>query len=250
MNAALVVEALKLRRSPVGLLATGALLAGTFLLLGGITAAVVDGNPQIIAKAGPAASLDWSGLTAGAAQITSAGTLIAFGLVLAWMFGREFADGTITGLFALPVSRGRIALAKIVVYAGWVLLVSITLPLGILVLGLLLGYGHPDAEVGGSLARLCLLTALTGAAATPVAWVTTLARSLLAGVGTTILLLVLAQIGVLAGSGGWLPLAAPALWALSGGQAVDLVQLALTAVLALVSATLTGTAWSRLQLDR
>src|SRR5699024_4261901 len=100
------------RRSPVGLLATCALLAGTLLLLGGITAAVVDGNPQIIAKAGPAASLDWSGLTAGAAQITSAGALVTFGVVLAWMFGREFADGTITGLFALPVSRGRIALAK------------------------------------------------------------------------------------------------------------------------------------------
>src|SRR5699024_9758201 len=79
MSAALVVEALKLRRSPVGLLATCALLAGTLVLLGGITAAVADGNPQIIAKAGPAASLDWSGLTAGAAQITSAGALIAFG---------------------------------------------------------------------------------------------------------------------------------------------------------------------------
>ena len=135
-------------------------------------------------------------------------------------------------------------------YAGWVLLVSITLPLGVLALGLLLGYGHPGAEVWRSLARLCLLTALTGAAAAPVAWVTTLARSLLAGVGTTILLVVLAQVGVLAGSAGWLPLAAPALWALTGGQAVDPVQLALTAVLALVSATFTGTAWTRLQLDR
>ena len=250
MNAALVVEALKLRRSPVGLLSTCALLAGTLLLLGGITAAVADGNPQIIAKAGPAASLDWSGLTAGAAQITSAGALLTFGVVLAWMFGREFAARTRTGLFTLPVSRGRIALAKLVVYAGWVLLVSITLPLGVLVLGLLLGYGHPEPEVWRSIARLCLLAALTGAAATPVAWVTTLARSLLAGVGATILLVVVAQVGVLAGSGGWLPLAAPAVWALTGGQAVDPAQLALTVALALASATLTGTAWTRLQLDR
>src|SRR5699024_6219157 len=131
-----------------------------------------------------------------------AGALIAFGVVLAWMFGREFADGTITGLFALPVSRGRIAMAKLAVYAIWVLLVSIILPLGVLALGLLLGYGDPSGPVWGSLARLCLLTALTGAAATPVAWVTTLARSLLAGVGTTILLIVVAQVGVLVGSGG------------------------------------------------
>src|SRR5699024_1288664 len=141
-----------------------------------------------------------------------AGALITFGVVLAWMFGREFADGTITGLFTLPVSRGRIALAKLVVYAGWVLLVSTTLPLCVLVLGVLLGYGHPDAEASRSLARLCLLAALTGAAATPVAWVTTLARSLLAGVGTTLLLVVVAQIGALAGCGGCRPLAAPAVW--------------------------------------
>src|SRR5699024_9621154 len=145
MNAALVVEALKLRRSPAGLLATGALLAGTRLLLGGITAAVADGNPQIIATAGPAASLAGPGPTAAAALITSRAGL-------PWRLGPGFAAGSITGRLALPVSRGRSALAMLVVYAGWVLPASITLPLGVPALGLLPGYGRPGAEVGGSLA--------------------------------------------------------------------------------------------------
>ncbi len=250
MNPVLAVEARKLARSPVGVIGTLAAIGGTLLLLGGITAAVAGGDPQIVAKAGPAASLDWAGLSAGALQITSAGGLIAFGVVLAWMFGREFAEGTITGLFAVPVGRGRIALAKLAVYAAWVLLVGLGLVLGVLGLGLVLGYGAPTGEVWPALARLGALAVLTGAVAVPVAWVTTLTRSLFAGVATTVALVVVAQVGVLAGAGGWVPLAAPALWALSGGQAVSGVQLGATLALAAVATALTALTWSRLQLDR
>ncbi len=63
---------------------------------------------------------DWNGFLLGAAQITGAGGLGGFAVVLAWMFGREFGDGTITGLFALPVRRTTIALAKLIVYVVWV----------------------------------------------------------------------------------------------------------------------------------
>lgn len=250
MNAAIRVEALKLVRSPVGMIGTLALVAGTLALLGGITVALADGNPELTAKAGAAATLDWNGLLASAAQITAAGGLLGFGVVLSWMFGREFTDGTITGLFALPVSRSRIALAKLTIYTAWSIAVSVVLTLGILALGLLLGYGTPTADDWGGLARHGALTMFTSAIAVPVAWIASVTRSMLASVGGAIALVIIAQVGALAGAGGWMPLAAPALWAMSSGTAVTPVQLALAIAVGIVFAALTCAAWARLQLNR
>lgn len=250
MNAAIRVEALKLVRSPVGTIGTLALVVGTITLLGGITATLVGGNPEMIAKMGAVATLDWNGLLHSAAQITAAGGLLGFGIVLSWMFGREFTDGTITGLFALPISRSRIALAKLAVYAVWAIMVSLILTLGILTLGLLLGYGTPTPDAWASLGRQGGLAMLTAATAIPVAWVATVTRSLLAAVGAAIALVVIAQVGALAGAGGWMPLAAPALWAMSAGAAVKPAQLSLTVVFGIAFAALTSASWIRLQLNR
>lgn len=250
MNAAVRVEVLKLVRSPVGTISTLALVVGTLALLGGITGALASGNPELTAKVGTTATPDWNGLLASAAQITAAGGLLGFGVVLAWMFGREFTDGTITGLFALPVSRARIALAKLTVYAVWAGMVSLALTLGILALGLLLDYGAPGADAWAGLGRQSLLAVLTATMAAPVAWIATVTRSLLAAVGGTIGLVVIAQVGVLVGAGAWMPLAAPALWAMSNGTAVSAAQLCLAVALGIAFTALTCSAWARLQLNR
>ncbi len=250
MNAAIRVEALKLARSPVGTIGTIALVAGTLALLGGITAALAGGNPELIAKVGTAGTLNWRGLLAATAQITAAGGLLGFGVVLSWIFGREFTDGTITGLFALPISRARIALAKLAVYGVWACAVSLILALGILALGLILGYGAPTADAWAGLGRQGVLAVLTAAIAVPAAWIATVTRSLLAAVGGTIALVIIAQVGALAGAGGWMPLAAPALWAMSEGAAVSAAQLALAVLLGIVFVAFTSAAWARLQLNR
>lgn len=250
MRPVIRVEALKLVRSPVGTIGSLALVLGTVLLLVGITAALASGEPQLTAKVGPGATLDWPGLLASAAQITSAGGLLGTGVVLAWMVGREFTDGTLAAVFALPVGRGRIAVAKLTVYAVWAAAVSLVLTLALLVLGLTLGYGVPAADAWAGLARQLGLGLLTAAIATPVAWVTTVARSLLAGVGCAIGLVVVAQVGALAGAGGWMPFAAPALWAMSGDTAVTAVQLGLTLVVAAVFAAATCVSWARMQVVR
>lgn len=250
MRAAIRAEALKLTHSLVGLISTLAVVIGIVILLGGITAGVSGGNPELIAKAGPAASLNWGGLIAGAAQITAVASILGFGIVLAWMFGREFSEGTITGLFALPVSRAQIALAKLGVYALWAAVVSTALTLGVLALGLGLGYGIPNAATSTALARLWVLALLSAGITAPIAWIATLTRSLLAAVGCTIALVVIAQVGALAGAGGWMPFAAPALWAISSGTAVTGIQLALTLTVPVGSVLLACVTWSRLQLNR
>jgi ABC-2 type transport system permease protein len=59
---------------------------------------------------------------------------------------------------------------------------------------------------------------------------------------------VVAQVSVLAGLGGWMPLAAPALWAL--GTAVSPLQLALLIPFGAIFVALIAQSWRRMQLDR
>lgn len=244
------VEALKLRRSPVGVIATGVLVFGITALSAGMMGAVRTGNAQLIAKLGPAASFDWTGLLGGAAQITGAAGLLGFGIVAAWMFGREFADGTVAGLFALPSGRGTIAAAKLLVYGLWATITSIALAATLLASGVLLGFGAPDLASVGTLVRQVCLGIFSAAIAVPAAWVATAARSLLGGIATAIGLVVVAQVGVLAGAGGWMPVAAPTLWAMSDGAGVSAVQLTVMVLFAAIAAAGTIWWWHRLQLDR
>lgn len=247
MGAAIRVEALKLSRSLTGLVSSVAIILGVLALLAGITAGVAAGRADLIAKAGPAAVLDWRGLLAGAAQITAVAEVLGYAVVLAWMFGREFAEGTITGLFALPVTRGHVAVAKLTVYAAWASAVSVAMTVGVTALGLLFGYGPPAGDTWLGLGRLTALGVLSAAVALPVAYIATISRSLLAAVGCGFAIVVTAQVGAFAGAGGWMPFAAPALWAMSQGSAVSLVQLAVSMAVALLFAVLV--AWARLQLD-
>ena len=161
MNAAVRAEALKMLRSPVGTITAVTLVLGLCGLLIVITYGASSGQPQLMAKLGPAAP-DWAGLLAGAAQVVSVASLLACGVVVAWLFGREFADGTIVGLFALPVGRAPIAVAKLLVFLAWAVLVGLLLSVCVAVLGLVFAYGMPDSAVGESLLRLWLLTVLSG----------------------------------------------------------------------------------------
>ncbi|WP_051297706.1 ABC transporter permease [Brevibacterium album] len=252
MRSAILAETLKLLRSPVGTIGTLALVLGVLALVGGLILGIASGSPRLVAQAkfsGIDVTAGWQGLLSTAAQITAAGALLGFGVVLAWMFAREFAEGTVAGLFALPVTRGRIAFAKFAVHGLWVLLVGSALTGALLGLGLLLGYGPPGAEARAGLARQFALTLLSGALTAPVAWVASLTRSLLAGTAAAILLVIIGQIGALAGTGAWLPPAAPALWALSEGTEAGAAQLALAVLTAGAFAGFTCAHWARLQLD-
>lgn len=247
MNA-LAVEAIKLARSRVGIITTVAVVLGILAICAGMLAATASGNAQVTAKLGPYAEYSWFGLLGTAAQITGAGGFVGFGIALAWIVGREFSDGTIAGLFGLPVSRARIAVAKSCVYLVWAVGTSAVLTAALLVVGLALGLGAPSVPAWGGLGRQLLLGLLTALAALPIAWVTSLTRSLLAGVGTVIGCVAIAQILVVAGGGAWVPLAAPTLWAL--GMDVAWVQITLVLVWGAAGVGLTVQSWRRLQLDR
>lgn len=250
LGIALAVETRKAVSSRVLRWTSGLLLVSVVALVGGILAAMAAGDPQLVAKLGPLAELEgWPALFGIAAQITAAGVLAALGIGLSWLVGREFADGSVTGLFALPVPRRTIALAKLLVYLAWTLALSAALCAVLLALGLLLGFGAPDPADWEALARQGALTVLVGVVATPVAWAATLGRGLLPGIATAIGILVIAQVMAFTGTGAWFPIVIPALWAISPNT-VALAQLALVPAVPLVFGALTLLAWHRLQLDR
>lgn len=249
MIAAIRAELLKLRKSLVGRIATAAVILGIVALSAAMLAAARAGRTEVVAKLGPDATPDWHGYLAAATQITAAGGLAGFAIVLAWMFGREFTDRAVHGLFALPVGRAQLATAKLLAYATWGMTVAVILPLLLLGTGLILGLGSPDSTTLGGLARIGVLALLGTILATPVAWAATLGRSVLAGVGVAIALIVIAQFSVLAGVGGWMPLAAPALWAMSDGRLATFPQTLLVLPFSAIWIALTIWSWRRLQLD-
>ncbi len=250
MRAALWAEVVKLAHSTVGRVGSLAVVAGIAVLSGSMLLAAHSDDPQLLAKLGPAATGDWKGFMLAAAQITGAGGLGGFAVVLAWMFGREFGDGTVTGLFALPIRRSTIAMAKLLIYAAWVVIMSVLLAAVLILVGLISGLGPLHHDTWEALARQVALAIMSAAITLPVAWAATLSRSVLGGVSVAIGLVVVAQVSVLAGLGGWMPLAAPALWAVTSGTEVSPVQLSLLIPFAGVATVLTALSWRRMQLDR
>jgi ABC-2 type transport system permease protein len=251
MRAAIWAEVIKLAGSTVGRVGSAAIVIGISVLSGSmLLAAATTHDPQLLAKLGPVATGDWQGFLLGAAQITGAGGLGGFAVVLAWMFGREFGDGTITGLFALPVRRTTIALAKLFVYALWAAAMSLLLSIVLTLVGTIAGLGPIDGNTWAMLARQAALGVMSVAITLPVAWAATLSRSVLGGVSVAIGLVVIAQVSVLAGLGGWMPMAAPALWAISLGTTVSPVQLTLLIPFGAIFVVLIAQSWRRMQLDR
>ncbi len=250
LRAALAVESRKTAAARVTIATTVILAVGVGSIATGMTLAARGGNADVLAKLGPAASIGgWEGLIAVVLQITAAGGVLAFGVVLSWMIGREFDDGTVTGLFALPVRRDTIALAKLLIYLLWTVGVALVLALVVALVGLVLRLDPPASGVGILLLRLMALTLLSALIAVPAGWAATLGRGALPGIATTVGIIVVAQVMVVAGSGAWFPFTAPALWALSPGS-VTPYQLALVVVVPAGFGLLIMRAWANLQLDR
>ncbi|MGH1549683.1 ABC transporter permease [Leifsonia poae] len=249
-SAAASVETRKLAAARVPIVTLVLLSAGVAAICLSTIVAVENGSPEIVAKLGPlVAAGGWPGYLNAALQVTAAAGAGGCGIPLSWSFGREFSEGTISGLFALPVSRTVIAGAKIATYALWSVVAAVVVTGVLLLGGLAVGLGAPTWTDVGVALRIPVLVVLTAGMVLPAAWVATLSRGLLGGIAVTILLVASAQVLAFAGAGAWYPPAAPALWALQptaeNGAALLVGQLVPAVFLGL-----TLLSWRRMQLDR
>lgn len=223
--AALWSELLKVRRSKVPVVTLVAFtVAG---VVGGFFMFVLQdpARARSLGLLGSKAQLtggnaDWAGSFALTGQITGVGGLLVFGLVVIWLFGREFSDRTAKDLLALPTSRSAVVVAKLLVAVGWCALLTVHL----IVLGLMFGAilslpgwsMYTALQGAGTVLAIALLTTALAFAYGLVACV---GRGYLVGVSAMFASLFAAQVIAALGFGAWFPWSVPSL--LSGAAGPD-----------------------------
>ncbi len=216
MTAAYAVEALKLRRSRVVAVATVALLLVPALLARVFLIAGERGGPDPMSVKATLLlpGVGWAGYLGGLIQIYATAGMIGSGIVVGWCFGREYADRTVVSLYASATPRTSVARAKLVLLATWSVAVGICVAAAAALIGIASGLGLPDAIAGRALARLAALAVLSGFLALPVALPASIWRGYLPAVGGLLVLVVVAQVAMVAGAGTWWPWSVAAVWAI------------------------------------
>lgn len=253
MHAALRVELLKLRRSRVPAATAAAVVLLPPLLAVAMVRLASRGAPDAVSM--KAAALiwrdGWAGYLDAVTQIFGSAGLLGMGIVVAWCFAREYADRTVTSLYASAISREKVATAKLVALLGWCCGVSLLLMPIVLLVGLTAGLGAPDATDLAAAARLVAMAVLTGVLALTVSLFATEGRGYLPSFGGLILLIAVAQVAVIAGAGSWVPLSIPAWWAVSASTPdlpdVPAIRLLIVPVTVAAVSGLTVWRWRRAQ---
>jgi ABC-2 type transport system permease protein len=220
----LLTELLKLRRSRVTWFSLAALSLGPLAIALFMWIVRSPGRAAQLGLLGTKADL--SGVTATwpsyFSMLTLAvgmGGLLLLAFIVAYLFAREYVEGTAKNLLALPVARHWFVLAKLLVAAlWWVLLVAVVIA-ETLVIGLAMAL--PDFSAGiaeQGLHDVVLVAAVAYLLSPLVAWIATLGRSYLAPLGFAAAMLVLAQVFGKTGWGPWFPWSIVASFVGSVGQ--------------------------------
>jgi ABC-2 type transport system permease protein len=145
----------------------------------------------------------WASYASFLTLIVGLGGTLLLAFVAAYVFGREYSDGTAKVMLTLPVPRSMFVTAKLVVAALWWLLIVLVVYIEAVAVGLGLGLpGITWAAVGSLLGNLLLVAGISYLLAPVVALVTVWTRGYLAPVGFALGMLLL---GNVVGHTGWAP---------------------------------------------
>jgi ABC-2 type transport system permease protein len=220
INDMLWIELRKAIRSRMPLWTT---LGSLFMPFGMAFLIFVSKNPEIFQKLGLVSAkanlmaysaTNWPSYLVLYAEVISAGGFFFFIIAISWVFGREFADGTLKDMLAVPVQRSKILLAKFIVVAIW----CGTMAIIILIFGLVIGAiiqlpgGTISVIIHGS-----TVTAITGcliiAVVFPFALLASVGRGYLLPMGVAVLTLIMANLVMVVGRAEYFPWAIPLLYA-------------------------------------
>jgi len=161
---------------------------------------------------------DWNSYLSLLSQAVGVGGVVIFGFAAAWLFGREFSDGTAKDLLSLPISRTMILNAKFIYYIVWCLALAISnLLLGLLFGSVLQISGWKAGMLIDNLKVYFITTMMTILLNTAIAFFAVTGKGYLAPLGIVITALVLAQILGALGMGIYFPWAIPGIFSGSGG---------------------------------
>ncbi len=234
-------------------------LGSLFMPLGVAFLLFVARNPDISQKLGLVsakanlmayAATDWASYMALCAEVISLGGFFVLLLAISWLFGREFVDGTLKDMLAVPVERFSILLAKFIVVAIWS--VALTLVIGIfdLFLGALLGLpGGSRGVVLHGTAVMAVTACLVVGVVLPFAFFASLGRGYLLPIGLAVLSVMAANLLFLLGWGDYFPWAVPILYA-QGKSPIALVSYAIVVFTGLAGMAGTYLWWKKADQNR
>jgi len=148
-------------------------------------------------------SLDWPTFLTFIVEMGGIGGLIMCSIIVAYVFGREYAEGTAKNMLALPIARNRFVFAKIIVSAVWLAVLTLWIIGEACLVGWVLGlHGLTKALFLSASAKLIVLAVMSLCCAVLVAWVAVETRGYFAPLGVAIFTLALASAF---GHTGWAP---------------------------------------------
>ena len=195
LSKALWAETLKVRRSKIFVI-TLIVFAFIAIMMGLLM--YVAQHPEIAgrsatvsAKLPALGNADWSSFFTLLIQSVLALAPIGFGMVAAWVFGREYSDRVVKDLLSLPVSRSTIVISKFVIIVVWcMVLAAILLVVGVAT-GLLIHMpGWSTANVTHEVVVFLNSSVLTMLLCTLVAFLASVSRGYLLGIGFAVLTLI------------------------------------------------------------
>ena len=204
-------EFLKLRRSKVTWFSLVALSMGPFGVALFMWIVREPGRAAQLGLLGTKADLSgleatWPSYFSMLTLMVGIGGMLLLAFIVAYVFGREYAEGTAKNLLALPVGRQTFVLAKFVVTAVWWVVLVAAVVIESLVLGLALGLPDFSTGLAISAVRNALLAAGFAYLLAPiVAWITTVGRGYMAPIAFAVAMLALGNIMAKTGWAVWFP---------------------------------------------
>jgi len=198
-------------------------LGSLFMPLGIAFLIFVSKNPEISQKLGlisvkanliAYSATDWPTYLGLFGQIIAAGEFFLLVLAISWVFGREFADGTLKDMLSVPVQRSSILLGKFIVVAVWSAMLTLVIFIAGLVMGAVIKLPGGSIRVILQGSALVLITAcLVIAVVMPFALFASVGRGYLLPMGVAVLALMMANLVAIVGWGAYFPWAVPGLYA-------------------------------------
>ena len=207
----LATEFLKLHRSKVTWFSLAALSLGPVGIALMMWIVREPGRAAQLGLLGTKANL--SGLTATwpayfsmLTMVVGMGGMLLLAFVVAYIFGREYTEGTAKNLLALPVGRHWFALAKLMVAASWWAVLVVAVLVEGFVLGAALALPDFSATAAVGAVHDALLAAAIAYLLVPVvAWIAMLGRGYLPPLGFALAMLLLGDVFSHTGWAAWFP---------------------------------------------
>ncbi len=249
---AVYVEGLKARRSRMLIFSA---LGFMLLPLAGGFFMIVLKDPEMARRVGLISAkarllvgvADWPSYLGFLTQAVAGGGIVLFGLIVSWVFGREYSDRTAKDLLALPASRSAIVLSKFVVVAAWSAALTVLICLVGLGIGAAIGFPEAPAQlILQGMGPIALAACMVIALVTPFAFFASAGHGYLAPMGFLFLIVLLAQVIAVAGWGEYFPWSIPGMY--SQGEVLGPVSYVIVGLTSLSGVAATLIWWERADL--